>query len=246
MEVRPEHPTRAPWAVWHPIVIFLGASFLAAIVVAIVGVTTNYIDVNDLDNEDQLPRLILVTGVAQYAFIFLGLKWLSRSRGTGDMRADFHLQVRASDWVAFFWGVGLLFAASIALGLILDVFGLEADTQEVVEAARQADDLAERLGFALIIAVVAPILEEMLFRGALLDALKARTSTTRAVWWTGVIFGLVHALDPAAFLLVPALVALGVILGFVRERSGSLSKPILMHMGFNAVTATALFVAAGG
>lgn len=230
---------------WQPIVIFLGAAFLAAVVVAIVGVTTSYIDINDLDNEDQLPRIILVTGAAQYAFIYLGLNLLSRSRGTGDMRSDFHLQVRANDWVAFFWGVGLLFAASIALGLVLDVFGLEADTQEVVEAARDAEDLGERIGFALVIAVLAPILEEMLFRGALLDAFKARTSTTRAVWWTGIIFGLVHALDPAAFLLVPALVALGVILGYVRERSGSLSKPILMHMGFNAVTATALFFSTG-
>ncbi|NNF09038.1 MAG: hypothetical protein HKN74_02025, partial [Acidimicrobiia bacterium] len=50
--------------------------------------------------------------------------------------------------------------------------------------------------------------------------------------------------DPATLALVPALIGLGVILGFVRERgTGALSRPILMHMGFNAVTAVALVFA---
>ena len=81
----------------------------------------------------------------------------------------------------------------------------------------------------------------MLFRGVLLDVLKSRMALNPAIWTTGIVFGIVHLTDPASLLLVPALAGLGVILGFARERSGgSLSRPILMHMGFNGVTAIAL------
>jgi membrane protease YdiL (CAAX protease family) len=87
------------------------------------------------------------------------------------------------------------------------------------------------------------VAEEILFRGMLFDALLARTSIKRTVWISGVVFGLVHLIDPAALPLVPALIGLGVILGYARQRTDSLSQPILMHIGFNSVTAIGLFIA---
>jgi membrane protease YdiL (CAAX protease family) len=237
-------PTRSsPWAIRDAIFIYLGG--LGATIIALsVTVLFGFVDIETIDSDEQLPRLIMVAAVAQYAAMYLGLKLLSFLKGTGDFKNDYHLHVSPRDWPFFFYGVGALFALGIALTLLLDAIGVEAPTQEVVEAARASNNFGEKMVILLAIGVLAPILEEMLFRGVLLDALKTRMPVTRAVWVTGIVFGLVHLTDPATLTLVPALIGLGVVLGLVREQgSGSLSRPILMHMGFNAVTAVGLIVA---
>lgn len=241
-------PTQAsPWSVRDPILIYVGALFssLAGLIIAAV---FGFIDVDALTSAEtsdaQLPRLIMVSAIAQYGAMYAGLRLLSSRKGTGDFKQDFHLRVTSSDWHFFLYGVGLLFVSGLALTGIFSVLDIEAPTQEVVEAAQATENLGEKAVIVLAIAFLAPVLEEILFRGVFLDALKARMSVTRAIWISGIVFGLVHLTDPATLALVPALVGLGVILGFVRERgTGSLSRPILMHMGFNAVTAVALVFA---
>lgn len=235
-----EQASTSPWRVRDPIYIYLLA-LAGSVFALVVAVLLGFVDADTIEDDGQLPRVIMVVSLGQFLVMYLGLKWLSARRGSGNFKDDFHLHVQGSDFKYFLYGVGLLFASGLILSGILAAFDVEQPTQEVVEAARGADRYGEKLVIVLVIAFLAPILEEMLFRGALLDALKARMSLNGAIWTTGIVFGLVHLADPATLLLVPALIGLGVILGFVRERGGgSLSRPILMHMGFNAVTATFL------
>jgi len=85
---------------------------------------------------------------------------------------------------------------------------------------------------------IAPIGEEMLFRGVLQTGLKRLTlpshHPTRHRWLaillTAVAFGLLHYPTPH---YIPALITLGIILGYLYERTGSLTVPILLHMLFN-------------
>lgn len=233
-----------PWSLRDPILIYV-----AALVASLIGlIAAHFVGFVDLlaiaeadESTDQLPRVILVAALAQYGAMYGGLKWLSARKGTGNFQEDYHLHVSSSDWPFFLYGVGLLFASGILLTGLFSWLGVEAPTQEVVEAAESSDNVGELVVIVLVIAVLAPILEEMLFRGVLLDVLKSRLALNPAIWITGIAFGVVHLTDPATLLLVPALAGLGVILGYVRVRSGgSLSRPILMHMGFNAVTALAL------
>lgn len=244
MEVRP--PPSSPWSLRDPILIYLAAlvASVAAVVLAhFAGLVdlVAFADPDAADSEEQLPRIIMLAAIAQYGAMYLGLRVLSARKGTGDFQEDYHLHVASNDWPYLLYGVGLLFASSIALFGLFNWLGVDAPTQEVVEAASASDDLAETVIIVLVIGIVAPILEEMLFRGVLLDVLKSRLALNPAIWITGIVFGVVHLTDPAALLLAPALVGLGVIMGYVRERSGgSLSRPILMHMGFNAVTAVSL------
>lgn len=234
----------SPWSLRDPILIYL-AALVASLIGLIAAHFAGFVDLVAIadaeDTTDQLPRVILVAAIFQYGAMYGGLKWLSARKGTGDFQEDFHLHVSSSDWQYFLYGVGLLFVSGILLTGLFSWLGVEAPTQEVVEAAESSDNFGELAVIVLVIAVLAPILEEMLFRGVLLDVLKTRLALNPAIWVTGVVFGLVHLTDPATLLLVPALAGLGVILGYVRMRSGgSLSRPILMHMGFNAVTAIAL------
>jgi hypothetical protein len=92
---------------------------------------------------------------------------------------------------------------------------------------------------ALFAGLIAPVCEELLFRGLLLRALRRRYSTVVAVAVAALVFALAHpALDPSwgTFALVPALFGLGAISGVVAVRRGDLSVSIMLHIGFNLLT----------
>jgi membrane protease YdiL (CAAX protease family) len=81
--------------------------------------------------------------------------------------------------------------------------------------------------------VVAPLTEELLFRGIVLEAF---CRYTRLAWVSilgaAVVFGLLHG-QPQDIL---PLVTLGVFLGYIRLRGGALWPCVLLHALFNART----------
>ncbi len=82
--------------------------------------------------------------------------------------------------------------------------------------------------------VIAPVAEEVFFRGVCQTALN---HVFRRRWLSTVLvgsaFGLAHFSQPQ---VVAPLIVLGVILGYVYERTGSLVAPITMHLLFNLKT----------
>ena len=89
------------------------------------------------------------------------------------------------------------------------------------------------------IAVFPATCEEILFRGTVLPALVRPLGATGAVLTSAVMFGLIH-LDPvgdaAAFTRIPFAILVGVGLGLLRVRTGSLVPPILAHGILNTIT----------
>ena len=83
----------------------------------------------------------------------------------------------------------------------------------------------------LALVLVAPVTEELLFRGWLLQDLKAQYGERRALVWSSVLFGLVH-IEPAAVLY--AMLG-GLVLGAVALRTKSTLASIAMHAGVNAL-----------
>ena len=77
--------------------------------------------------------------------------------------------------------------------------------------------------------VVVPIMEEILFRGALYRALREHVGAPKAAVLSAVVFAAVH-LNVASF--APILV-LALFLAFAYEWTGSLWAPILVHAWFN-------------
>jgi membrane protease YdiL (CAAX protease family) len=96
----------------------------------------------------------------------------------------------------------------------------------------------------LAVAALAPIAEELLFRGALLRALQRKTTPGWAVFVSAVVFGLVHVIgDPSvgSLIALPVIVLLGLVCGYQAVVTGDLCRPIMLHMGFNALSAVLLF-----
>jgi hypothetical protein len=94
--------------------------------------------------------------------------------------------------------------------------------------------------------VMAPFLEEVLFRGILLPALRRRMRFPPAALLVTVLFAGLHAVQTGGYL--PALAAIGVtgyVLAWLREASGSLWPPVLLHMGFNFTAMLPLLLLGG-
>ena len=97
-------------------------------------------------------------------------------------------------------------------------------------------EMASDQGLLMFIALViaAPILEELIFRGVMLDGLLRIYSPTKAVIVSSLLFGLIH-LNPAQF-VGGALV--GGFMGWVYVHTRSVMATILIHAAFNLTAFT--------
>lgn len=85
------------------------------------------------------------------------------------------------------------------------------------------------------IAIVAPVVEEVIFRGIMIERLGAKYSYKHAVIISSVIFGILHVSPIGAFII-------GVVLSLVYLKIGSLMVPVLIHIANNAI-ATLMMIA---
>jgi membrane protease YdiL (CAAX protease family) len=81
------------------------------------------------------------------------------------------------------------------------------------------------IGGAVAVVAIAPVCEEIFFRGLLYRVLRLRMPVLAAAVIDGVIFGAVHG----SLVILPVLAVLGVIFCLVYERTGSLFPTIAMH-----------------
>lgn len=79
---------------------------------------------------------------------------------------------------------------------------------------------------------MAPLAEEVVFRGHLQGALRAATGPRTAIVVQGLVFGLVHGIDYAL-----PIALLGMFFGWLRERHGSMLAPVCAHAVHNASVA---------
>jgi len=92
-------------------------------------------------------------------------------------------------------------------------------------------ELASQNGVLSFITLViaAPILEELIFRGIILDGLLKRYSPVKSIIISSVLFGIVH-LNPWQFI---SAVIIGFFIGWVYYKTRKLSLAILIHMTNN-------------
>lgn len=91
--------------------------------------------------------------------------------------------------------------------------------------------LAKQLVLGAVFVVLGPLLEEVLFRGAIQKPLSRRLALPGALVLIGVLFGIAHV-DERLFVPIGLV---GALLAYLRHASGSLWPPVLAHMAFNAV-----------
>lgn len=122
-------------------------------------------------------------------------------------------------------------------GVLMLHLQFEPVSQQAVKAIGNATAWHEMAAFALATIVLAPLAEELLFRGILYPAIKRAGFPRLALWGTSALFALIH------FNLATALplFAFALLLAALYEVTGNLFAPIATHMTFNALNLVLFF-----
>jgi len=150
---------------------------------------------------------------------------------TGGRRGQLALRAAPAWMVGVAVGLTpLLLGASALWDLAVEAVGA-SERQLVLQVLTELPGY-QQAATAVLIGVVVPFLEELLFRGAWFTRLQSQIGDRWSIALTGVAFGLFHMETPWA---VPLLALMGVTLGWLRARSGSLWPSFVLHALNNTV-----------
>ena len=137
----------------------------------------------------------------------------------------------------------LILTALLAVMLVIPMGTIEESLPEALRENRLEDVFSEMLGSLwgyVAIALVAPLAEEIVFRGAILRRLLKteegdRALTARQVWasiaLSSLLFALIHG-NPAQ---IPHAFVIGLLLGWLYHRTGSIIPGIVYHWVNNSI-----------
>jgi membrane protease YdiL (CAAX protease family) len=209
-----------PWPLWGPLAaLALGIPFGSIILVFI-------IEAAGLDNDSpwvnslsalaiDVPVVLASVGIA--ATVARPRLWQFGLRPTALGRAIGYVLGA----LVVFYGFALVYGALIK----------EKNPQTIVEDLGADQSTVLLVIGALVVIVLAPICEEIFFRGFLFRVLRLRMAFWPAALIAGVIFGAAHL----SLVILPVLAVLGVALCFVYERTGSLFPCIAIHVVNNTI-----------
>jgi len=125
----------------------------------------------------------------------------------------------------------VIVGATAALSPFLDAGGEQGLVPKSWDSSRAVPFLAN----AAVVCLVAPFVEELLFRGLGFGLLRQFIGPWPAILITGVAFGLAHGLVAG----LPVLAIFGVTLGWLRWQTGSVYPGMIVHGLFNAMALVA-------
>jgi membrane protease YdiL (CAAX protease family) len=169
--------------------------------------------------------------------------WFASARwGTGRVFSDFGVRFR---WVDLGWGPLIWLSTVVAMGVslaVIEIFDIPYRGNLEVDGGGPFERDNTSIAALLISAVVfAPIVEEMIFRGAVMRGLLSKMAAVLAIGLQAVLFGLAH-FDPDfgrdSIGLIIALSVAGVGLGIGSYLLRRLGPVIIAHAVMNAVAIT--------
>lgn len=187
-----------------------------------------------------IAAYIAITGAIAYGPTVWWWSIVSRRYGTGRWSADVGLRVLRADagWGPLSW-VSCL-GAQAAVGALVLAFDipLQGNTDAIRESTKTA---AFVIPMVVLAVVLAPFVEEVLFRGIVLRGLLSRMGAAPAIALQAVLFGVAHV-DPERGAgnigLVLVLSAVGAVLGVYTYWKRRLGPAIIGHAILNAVAMT--------
>jgi membrane protease YdiL (CAAX protease family) len=235
VETRPS-PERSPepsgLPLWAPFAA-LGAVFvvISLFSIAVLGIAAAADP--SVKPSDPSDGLTIVLTVVQDAALVLGAV-LAFKLALGRVGpAELGLR-RVVDWRRALLVMAAVYAIYwVAAGLLEAIFGTPPE-QEIVTELKAQQSFAILAGFAVLTCVVAPICEELFFRGFMFAAFARRLGPAWGAVLAGGIFGLIHAPNPVLGLI--ALGVLGVCLCALYWRTQSIIPCMALHALNNSIS----------
>ncbi len=213
------------WAVpWRPRDVWLGVVFAAITVAIALGLAVL------LAATSANPNIDLWVGLfpSLFELLFIAVAWWFSVR-------KYHAPWRTLGFVKFrpsmlAVGFGLLWVTYFVIGIynyFLRSFGLEMQT----DVTPVVQELASPWPLVFTAVVIAPVSEEIFFRGFVFGGLRPRYGWLRAAVISSALFAMAHGqltFFPAAFLL-------GFLFAYLYQRSGSVWPGLILHMVVNGL-----------
>lgn len=218
-------PSWPAWSALAAIAAGLGAALAGGLVVAIIGAAFGA----DLQNPP--PSIAIASTVLQDG-CFIGAVLLFARRGGPVLPWQLGLRrtriLPAVGWTLLVFGA--LVAVSAGWAALLD----RKQSESLPDSLGVDKSTAALVGTAVLVTVVAPIAEELLFRAYVFPALRNWKGTWPAVILTGLLFGLLHVASSPAYALLP-LAVFGALLCLLYLRTRSLYPCIVLHSLNNCI-----------
>jgi membrane protease YdiL (CAAX protease family) len=233
---------RKPWA-WEGFlgraILCLGALYVG-LLCALWAESIAHRPANSISSGQMMMSLLFFQGAA----LLLIHRFLSHSKMSWSEAFGF-----SNRWtMAIMWGiiVGVLFyqVGDLLQRLSVTVMTrlpipVKPEEQQAVQTIRKASSTFDQALLAAGTVILAPLAEELLFRGILYPALKRAGFPRLSVWITSFLFAAIHV-NVATF--VPLFV-LALTLVILYEYTGNLLAPIVAHALFNALNFSKIFTA---
>jgi hypothetical protein len=189
-----------------------------------------------------LPVAVIAADVSGLWLGLIGAAiYASRVHGSGSLARDFGFKVGSWWDLPVGAAVGLACQYGVIPLIYLPFRHVDRSlTQQLGQPAQRETAAAHSSGSVVVIflflAVGAPLVEELFFRGLLLRSLLERTRPALAIPVSAVLFGLAHF----EALQFGGLAVFGLVLGVLAWRTGRLGPSIGAHAAFNAAAVAAL------
>lgn len=141
-----------------------------------------------------------------------------------------------------------MYMISFATGVVMPIATLPVIFKVAPKEFYAMDLIGQQGGllYLFISATIAPVFEEVFYRGFVFPFFQSKTNSFWGILITGLFFGLSHFMNVGnAMILLSLFVLYGFVLTFLRYFSNSLIPPIITHLIHNAVLMSGFFVLGG-
>jgi membrane protease YdiL (CAAX protease family) len=196
----------------------------------------------------ELTGMSLRTGALLQVPLWAGLLgaplWATYLKGRRSLAADFGLAMRGRDVpLGLLAGFATQLVLVVVIALVYPLVGIDPERvgSRAEELASSATDAVGVVLLVAIVAVAAPLFEELFYRGLWLRALQRRFGTGWAVAVSSLVFGAIHL----QLYELPALVGFGLVAALMTVRTGRLGPAIWAHVAFNLTAVISLLAGLG-
>ncbi len=245
-----KRPQRRFWHLWGPLIIKLGITYLVSIAFTLVlfvlyfkskGIVTMeamqaYMSSQSAAQSTYMAMLnestkylVLVDGIATAVTIPIMFFMFHRDRvkekAMGVVQPE-----KAKAW-KYFAVIGIAVALCVGLNCLIIMSGL-SPRDEAYQETMTVMYSAPMIVQVICLGILAPVCEELVFRGLMFKRLRAQTGFLLAAIYSTTIFAVIHG---NMVQIIYAFV-MGMVFAYVYEKYGSVKAPILAHIGANMVS----------
>lgn len=192
--------------------------------------------------EEAIAGLLPVLGLfVSQSLALLAAAWVAVLRPHGLSLADIGLRPTWPSWyrLAVAGGLACVPIASLINLAFQELLDAPFENPQLEALAPEGFSWASLAGMLLLVGVLVPFIEEIIFRGLIFGWLRKHLRFTMAAPIVALLFAVAHQV----WMLVPVLFFMGLVLAKVTERSGSLWPAIILHGTFNSAMTIALYTA---